>query len=161
MKLKILILLLFLVITPSTYAIGIAPGEINTTAGTSQDFRFIVINNEHKDMYVTVGVEPGYKGKTNFTETKLYLSPTDNQEEFKVRIDVPMTADCGVIAKVYASEELGGQGSVGITSKVRSRIVVTECKHKGFSWTIPISVLGLIAVAIVVIYLYTHRTIKQ
>lgn len=129
-KLASLTLLLLLLI-PLATAIGIAPSKLDLPLGSPpKNYTFLIINNEHKDLTVEIGVESLPEAKVHVNKFDLRIAPDKYETAVLVTIELLNNASCGTIAKVYALEKAGpSAGEINVVGKVLSRVTVTGCEN--------------------------------
>lgn len=155
----LVLLVLLLQIIPLTEAIGIGPSSLKVEPGTTKDYRFFLINNEHKDLYASVRIEQFNPNVLVTAPSTLHATPEEEMKEFHITVTVPSDLDCEIGAKIFLAEtSKGSEEGMTLVGVVGSRIVkvgcepvVTEEPASSFkiNWTYVL--IGLFAVCTIVI----------
>jgi len=117
------ILILFILILPNVFAIGISPAAttIDFEAGLEKTYSFSVVNSENKDTSIVLYVQGELSNYIELSHTSDFLSSGDSAKQYSFTLKLPDTMDAGLkegeIVVMDIPQNAGG-GGTNVNAKV-------------------------------------------
>jgi len=124
-------IILILVLSQNVIAIGISPGRVTLDfeSGMHKEIQLKIINNEHKDMRVMLGVMGELADHITLNKKSLEFTSEESEKTFTYTVDLPEKLLAGEHEAKIAAAELPPEGVeegiyIGATIVVTSQLIV-------------------------------------
>lgn len=142
MKQIIISIIVFLLLLQQVISVGLSPAEktIPYKPGVQNDLTYYVVNNEHKDVNVTIDITGQLAGFVKITQNNIHILASEDLHPFTVSVNVPPTLSPGDNSVKVGIAEMSADTNSGVIAKIHvsSKLTINVPYANGTSVQSPV-----------------------